>query len=187
MSNVVKLRNDPVGKVCTKCDVEKSSIDFYKRSATGYLTSMCKECHKADCAARRTKHNLDPELMRVRNKKWRDKIKADPVKHRQLKDKKNEWNRSDKYFDSYFKRKFGVSLEVVTSMLSNQSGLCANVGCGKSISILPSEGEHKAVVDHCHATGKVRSMMCVRCNSLLGHIENDRGVVRGLMNYLTKY
>lgn len=171
-------------KACPKCTITKSLSEFYKHQVNGY-NSRCKECHKADCRAR--KSNTNPELAKVRSQKWRAKVMADPERRAKLREKKNDWNRSDRYFDGYFKRKFGISLTEVNIMLTDQNGLCANVGCSKEIAIDPKSDKAKAVVDHCHATGKVRALMCVRCNSLLGHIENNRSVVRGLMGYLGKH
>ena len=185
MNAVLKLV--PNEKVCTKCNAVKPIGEFY-RTQKGKVRSACKDCWQKDCRERSEKQKkLNPNPDSVRQREYLKKIRQNPETHRKLLERKDAWNRSDKYFDSYFKKKFGTSLAEVNSMLSIQGGRCANIGCGCEIVILPNEGQKKAVVDHCHATGRVRSMMCVRCNSLLGHVENSKTVVFGLFDYLNKY
>lgn len=36
------------------------------------------------------------------------------------------------------------------------------------------------VIDHCHETGKVRGLLCIRCNSVLGDMEKPGRLVRAL-------
>lgn len=186
MSVVLKLV--PAEKICSKCGISKELSGFYVRAERKCRhTSQCKDCIQAANREGQKHHKLDKELQHKRYKKWREGLKTDPVRYAKYKDKKTKWNRSSKYYDSYFKRKFGVSLDVVTSMLSSQNGLCANLGCSKAISLGDVEGKTRAVVDHCHVTGKVRALMCVRYNSLLGHIENNSALIPGLMDYLNKH
>lgn len=181
MENVLKLVPEITTKVCNKCKLEKCVSEFHRTtnsSATGRV-GKCKTC----TGAHRKETGADQRYYR----KWREKLKTDPKRYSDYKQMKTNWNRSEKYYDGYFKRKFSISLEEVRSMLATQNGLCANIGCDKVISLNPSGDQGKAVVDHNHKTGKVRALMCVRCNSLLGHVENDFGVVRGLIDYINKY
>lgn len=53
---------------------------------------------------------------------------------------------------------YGIEEEDVNFMISQQSGICAITGC-----------ENRAEeIDHDHETGKVRGLLCSRCNKLLG-------------------
>ncbi len=61
---------------------------------------------------------------------------------------------------SYFKRikhHYGLSREAYLAMHDVQGGKCKIAGCGRPIE----------VVDHCHDTGKVRGLLCQRCNKTL--------------------
>ena len=39
------------------------------------------------------------------------------------------------------------------------------------------------MLDHCHATGEPRAMLCVRCNAALGLLREDPAVCRMLAEY----
>jgi hypothetical protein len=57
-----------------------------------------------------------------------------------------------------------------------QSDLCAI--CSTSI----AESVH---VDHDHATGKVRALLCPPCNKGLGHFRDDPALLLAAATYLT--
>ncbi len=39
-------------------------------------------------------------------------------------------------------------------------------------------------VDHCHATGKVRGLLCRTCNSAIGFLRDDEALVAAALAYL---
>lgn len=59
-------------------------------------------------------------------------------------------------------RKYGLTTEQVALAVAEQGGRCAI--CGKV---------KRLVVDHHHATGRVRGMLCIRCNTFLGYLESE--------------
>ena len=82
---------------------------------------------------------------------------------------------------------YGLSLDEADSMLKSQMGLCANRACGKEISLYGKDGKiASAAVDHCHSSGKVRGIVCSRCNLALGYLDN-KNLVLGLTEYLNKF
>ena len=59
------------------------------------------------------------------------------------------------------KRRYGLTVEQWDEMLIAQSGLCA----------LCMEALRDPHVDHSHATGEVRGLLCLWCNTMLGRVE----------------
>ena len=44
--------------------------------------------------------------------------------------------------------------------------------------------ERELAVDHCHKTGKVRGLLCMRCNTALGSFKDDLLLLEKAMFYL---
>lgn len=42
-------------------------------------------------------------------------------------------------------------------------------------------------IDHSHETGKLRKLLCVKCNWLVGRIENNMELVEDILQYLEMY
>ena len=74
----------------------------------------------------------------------------------------------------YLESRYRITVEEFAKMETEQEGLCAI--CRK-----PPGGRWKRLhVDHDHATGKVRGLLCFRCNAMLGHAQDDtETLVRG--------
>jgi hypothetical protein len=81
----------------------------------------------------------------------------------------------------YYKKTFGVDKEFIIKLLKEQSGKCKL--CGKEIT-LDSKKTH---VDHNHITGKIRGVLCDRCNLMVGLIENKRHLLDKITEYLLQY
>lgn len=61
---------------------------------------------------------------------------------------------------AHLKSKFNITLEQYDKMLEKQNGVCAI--CGKP------PIHRKLAIDHNHKTGKIRGLLCIRCNPMLG-------------------
>lgn len=80
---------------------------------------------------------------------------------------------------SKFKKQYGISLEQYAEMLENQGGGCAICGATK-----PSERTKYFAVDHCHSTGKVRGLLCSKCNRGLGLFNDKPERLKAAAKYL---
>ena len=78
-------------------------------------------------------------------------------------------------------KKFNISLEKYKEMQVEQNYKCYI--CHKS----ENELDRSLAVDHCHATGKVRGLLCGNCNRFLGQIQDRLDVASRLIEYLTIY
>jgi hypothetical protein len=85
----------------------------------------------------------------------------------------------DRRHHYHLKSRFGITTEQYQEMLASQNGVCAI--CHK----LNSNGRRLAV-DHNHATGEVRGLLCDRCNRLVGTIENNNLILLQAMAYLDR-
>jgi len=73
-------------------------------------------------------------------------------------------------------KKYGITQAQKKKMISDQGNKCAICG-----------DEHRLlVVDHCHDTGKVRGMLCTKCNTAIGKLNDDPGMLRKAISYLEK-
>lgn len=74
--------------------------------------------------------------------------------------------------------KFGITLEDYDALLATQNGVCAICG-------LPPNGKNLPV-DHDHKTGKVRGLLCDRCNPMLGYAQDNMAILTRAIDYLIK-
>jgi Recombination endonuclease VII len=73
-----------------------------------------------------------------------------------------------------------------TRMFIEQNGLCAI--CGKPERRLSrTGGPYLLAVDHDHATGKVRALLCNDCNACLGLLGESVPTLRAMVAYLEKH
>lgn len=88
-----------------------------------------------------------------------------------LKNKKNSRK-------SNLKRYYNLTPEEYNVMYNNQKGCCAI--CGKH------QDDIKGIlqVDHNHKTGKIRGLLCGKCNYLLARYNENFDVILKAINYL---
>lgn len=77
--------------------------------------------------------------------------------------------------------KYGIDSEQYAAMLLSQRGRCAICGEAPSRSRGPSGRLH---VDHDHDSGRVRGLLCGRCNPGLGYFKDDPARLRAAVRYL---
>lgn len=76
---------------------------------------------------------------------------------------------------------YGLSLADYERMCNEQNGKC------KICSLVPNGVRSNGVlhVDHSHTTGEVRSLLCHRCNVVLGLIDENPEIAKRIIAYLT--
>ena len=80
--------------------------------------------------------------------------------------------------DAARKTVYGVGAEDFERMILAQGGSCAI--CHGAFSKTPS-------IDHCHATGAVRELLCSLCNSAIGFLNDDADRCRAAAAYIDKH
>lgn len=86
--------------------------------------------------------------------------------------------RSDPVFNALQNRCYQrrITLDQFHAMNESQDFQCAI--CADDSEILH--------IDHCHATGKVRGLLCIRCNTVLGKFADDPSRFQSASEYLLK-
>ena len=77
------------------------------------------------------------------------------------------------------RKRFGISLAVYHEIDAAQGGVCAI--CQK-----PEPVYRHLPVDHCHATGKIRGLLCSHCNKAIGSFGDDVSVLQRAIDYLSR-
>jgi hypothetical protein len=76
----------------------------------------------------------------------------------------------------HLSRRYGISAAQAEELIRRQGGMCACCG------------ERAAVhVDHDHETGEVRGMLCLPCNTGLGHFNDDLNALWRGIRYLQRW
>lgn len=91
--------------------------------------------------------------------------------------KRSTQARRDTAYKYILRTKYGLSPEDYSGMVEEQAGRCAI--CGGS----PAP-QKRLVVDHCHASGAVRGLLCGPCNSGLGQFHDNQDRLRAAISYL---
>ena len=160
-------------KQCRGCG-ETQPIDQFTFTSDGYRRHFCRAC--------RTKNR----------KRW------EAENRKKLTDSKREWYRKnseqqrayakarrlahpEKFADYRRRRGTGIALGEYDKLLAAQGGKCAV--CGRE----PPVQKRPLGVDHCHATGKIRGLLCNCCNTAIGSCQDDPEVLRSAAAYLERY
>jgi len=81
----------------------------------------------------------------------------------------------------HMKRAYGLDFKDYEKMLELQNGVCAICS-----SPPPNNRKTRLAIDHCHKTGKVRGLLCDKCNRSIGLLKDDVSVLKSAIKYLTK-
>lgn len=121
------------------------------------LDTYCKECKKKQREA-----NIENRRASARNSYHKHKVK--------YLQGKREYRLAFLY---------DLSLAEYDQMFKEQDGNCKICG-------LP-EINRRLSVDHCHKTGKIRSLLCGRCNVVLGRVEENTETLWNMIEYIMEH
>lgn len=89
--------------------------------------------------------------------------------------------------DRNLKRSFGITRQEYEVILKSQNYVCA-ICKETEKSIDPRSGSlRKLAVDHCHKSTKIRELLCNRCNTTLGKIDDNIELLQNMISYLEKH
>lgn len=155
---------------CNGCNTTKPISEFSKdRWRKAGFTFKCKICR-----AKQTKNWVknNPEKVKEANFKSKEK-------------RKNFYSSEEGILSSrkaHLKRMYDITIEQYNEMSEAQNHKCMICG-GTEMNY-----KNKVLcVDHNHATGKVRGLLCGLCNSGLGKFKENKQLLLNTIKYLEKY
>ena len=153
---------------CKDCGEEKPVDEFVKNaSLKAGRTNQCKECHNAYLKNRRENNPEVAQKHRESGAKWRA---ANPDADRR----------------KYLLRKFNITLEEYNELLAKQNGVCAICFNSETVVRRSKTNKEMLAVDHCHSTGKIRGLLCFKCNTALGAFGDTLEDLQRAVNYLKR-
>jgi len=112
-------------------------------------------------------HNYCRKCCRVHEREWR-------AKHGNTPEYRARCSANER------KRRYGI--DNYDELLEKQAGVCAI--CGNTETATLRGKVKRLAVDHDHATGKIRGLLCNNCNNMLGRSQDNPDTLRKAANYL---
>lgn len=173
-----KREADP--KRCVKCGKTKPLSEYTIHNAEkGQHRNFCHECEKKWIR----KYHKTPQG-KDKRKEWvgqnKEKIEAyyelyhnDPEKRKASKTYQRKY---------WLMKQFGITPDDYDRMLNEQNGGCAICDSDKS-----GNRSKNFMIDHDHETGKVRGLLCYRCNQAIGAFDDNPDLLRKAATYLEDF
>lgn len=103
--------------------------------------------------------------------------------------RQNEQRRGSERVRNYNREKqlerYGTTSEQHAEMLARQRGLCAI--CGNPPKPDGVRAASKLHVDHDHATGQLRELLCLNCNNGIGRFRDAPALLRAAADYIERH
>lgn len=173
-------------KRCPRCGLTKPRDVAFYVSPMGRRSSWCREC---DAIYRADYYERHRDAIRERRgpyaREYERRRKQEDPEYRLKsiaavrrwwsglsRDEQQRLNRRKKLL-----KRYGISIEDWESMVRAQSGKCA-------ICRVSPNNSRDFHVDHDHVTGRVRGLLCIRCNTSLAWFERVGGNLGCISDYL---
>ena len=168
--NVDKKLNSANRYICNQCNNEKRRI----------LRGQNPEHYKAIDAA-----YYQRQEVKERQKKWLQEDRKNNPERYKIYNKTN--NNKDSELKSLKKslQAINLSLEKYFQMLEECNNKC--MICKKDEIKTRQGNKTRLCIDHCHTSGKIRGLLCHKCNAALGMFEDNTDSIQEALNYLNKH
>lgn len=120
----------------------------------------------------------------ARQKKWRAENREKSRAYQAAWRLKNLSRVQERQRHSRRKMQYGLTQAAYYGMLAEQAGLCGL--CGRAMTLVSGKGT-TCCIDHDHETGKIRELLCARCNQMIGLAEESREILLRALTYLSKF
>lgn len=153
-------------KQCNVClESFPLTLSYFRKHQNGIggFAALCKKCNKA------------------RDRAAYHKYKAIPSSHVNL------YRKYADGYNTYLVRVYNqhkLREQDLRNLMDKQKGCCKI--CGASL-VNPIFSKSSMHIDHCHATGRVRGLLCCNCNHLLGVAFEREDLLINATQYLKEY
>jgi hypothetical protein len=176
----VEVPDEKTDKACGACGFTCAGSlvrqHFHKdRSRRDGWSGICKRCSSKEKKRAWAALIADPEAHRA--------DKARKARDREKNGREGVIRRESLRLE----RVYGLTLAGYKELLAEQGGGCAICGAVDARSAHKSGTRYKLVVDHNHATGEVRGLLCNPCNRGLGFMGEDEGRLFAAVRYLRRH
>lgn len=84
------------------------------------------------------------------------------------------------------KKLYGITVEEYDELLKKQGKVCAICGDDEPLVHGRTGKQFRLAVDHCHTTGRVRGLLCQKCNRAIGLLRDNIDLLRKAADYLER-
>jgi hypothetical protein len=194
-----RIRNNKTVTDCKICDKAQGIKwrkknpeklkEYNRKNRSQSIDPSIKELHCGKCKLTKPVDQFNPYMLRIKYPYCREcRILATANHHAKAESKKKhrDWyNRKYKDIseDKRMKKQYGISLEDYKKMSELQKGLC--LICKKPELTFLNQTARKLSIDHCHKTGKVRGLLCQKCNMAIGIFSESEDILNSAIKYLS--
>lgn len=178
--------------ICRICNKEKSLNHFYIRNESGKYRTECIECYRVSVKEYNKKYKTYGKY-----KEWKKTYDKEYRKTDKYKEYQKLYNITYRSLDKTKRQQFANNLRKYWPGLSTedafveyldliyiQDNKCAICKSPETRTI--NSKIRNLSVDHCHKTGKVRGLLCCRCNISIGRFCDSEDLLRKASEYLKK-
>lgn len=106
----------------------------------------------------------------------------DPIASKKYHQEYNKKNR-----DRITARRHGLTVEQYQDLITKQHGVCAVCYKPETTVHGSSKKIQPLAIDHNHTTGEVRGLLCAKCNTALGLLDESCERAQALISYLERF
>lgn len=176
-------------KRCPKCGVDKPKAEFYKSSQTkSGIAVYCKDCSRGlrkrfyydnrSWAIQQSREwrKQNPEKLNAQGRDWRARNRERARATRAAWAENNRDKRLEHSKAAAWKYRYGLNRTEYKQFFVDHGSKCAICSTEKNL-----------VIDHCHESGRLRGVLCRKCNLAIGHFDDDPKRIESAIKFLEKH
>ena len=184
---------------CTSCEITKEYNEYpfdtdrkrFLKNGLRTIKTVCRDCYFLQHPKTERLKNTETNLLLLEQGKrkcsgcstikefkyfWRNNTSTGYTSKCIECDKKRKKNSTKLSYIKEAAKRYNISVEEYNKIIAD------NPNC-----MICKEGLQTPNIDHCHTTGKVRGVLCKKCNSGLGFFKDNQNILNEAILYLNKH